>query len=91
MRVKFFAYIREHTRSKVVEVAAKDCPSVMELIQYLCNSYGDGLCSLLLDGEKISSEIVVLVNGRHIEHLQQGDTLLTDNDEVSIFPVVAGG
>ncbi|HWQ30252.1 MAG TPA: MoaD/ThiS family protein [Negativicutes bacterium] len=33
----------------------------------------------------------MLVNGRHIEHLQGLDTSLAENDEISIFPKVAGG
>jgi molybdopterin converting factor small subunit len=32
------------------------------------------------------------VNGRHVSHLPEGlETELADGDEVSVFPVVAGG
>lgn len=35
---------------------------------------------------------VILVNGRHTSHLSDGlDTVLTDGDQVAIFPPVAGG
>ena len=38
-----------------------------------------------------SPEIIILVNGRNVVHLRRLDTPLADDDEVSIFPMVAGG
>jgi MoaD family protein len=36
--------------------------------------------------------LTILINGRHVSHLPGGlDTLLTDGDQVAIFPPVAGG
>ena len=36
-------------------------------------------------------DLVILVNGRHIEFLDDEKTVLKDGDEVSIFPTAAGG
>ncbi|MGI6703679.1 MAG: ubiquitin-like small modifier protein 1 [Clostridia bacterium] len=91
MKVKFFATIREHTRSREIDVTEQGCGSVGDLLQYLCNLYGRGLCSLLLEDGKLGSQIIVLVNGRNVVHLRELDTPLERDDEVSIFPVVAGG
>jgi molybdopterin synthase sulfur carrier subunit len=91
MKVKFFATIREHTRAMEIDVAEQGCGSVGGLLQHLCSLYGRELCSLLLEDGKLGSKIIVLVNGRNVVHLQGMDTPLEKDDEVSIFPVVAGG
>ncbi|MDI9568418.1 MAG: MoaD/ThiS family protein [Bacillota bacterium] len=39
----------------------------------------------------MSDRVIILVNGRNIVHLAGIDTVLGEEDEVSIFPVVAGG
>ncbi len=36
-------------------------------------------------------DLVILVNGRHIEFLKDEETVLKDGDEVAIFPPAAGG
>ena len=36
-------------------------------------------------------EIIVLINGRHVNHLGGPDAPLNPDDRVDIFPVVAGG
>ena len=36
-------------------------------------------------------EIIVLINGRHVNHLGGRDAALNPDDRVDIFPVVAGG
>ncbi|MEG2419744.1 MAG: MoaD/ThiS family protein [Eubacterium sp.] len=42
-------------------------------------------------GETLGDEIIILVNGRHVEHLNGIHTPLVPSDTVAIFPVVAGG
>ena len=37
------------------------------------------------------SDVIILVNGRHIEHLDGVATKLTEDDYVAITPLVAGG
>jgi molybdopterin synthase sulfur carrier subunit len=91
MKIKFFATIREHTRAREIDVAAQGCGDVRDLMRHLCSLYGRELCSLLLEDGKLGSKIIVLVNGRNVVHLQGLDTPLEKDDEISIFPVVAGG
>jgi molybdopterin converting factor small subunit len=35
--------------------------------------------------------MIILVNGRNIQHLKGVDTLLGPDDIVAVFPMVAGG
>ena len=41
--------------------------------------------------EKIGDDVIVMVNGRHIEHLDGARTALCDGDRVALTPLVAGG
>lgn len=89
MKVLFFAYVRDYTGAKETEVG--DCSTVEELINKLCHIYGKKFENKVLNNNELSSEIIILVNGRHIFNMDGVKTKLKESDVVSIFPVVAGG
>jgi len=89
MVVKFFAFIRDYTGSK--ETSMESCPTLREFLDKLCSRYGMGFREKIFAGDRLSDDIILMVNGRHIEHLEGLDTHLKENDEISIFPRVAGG
>lgn len=89
MKVKFFAYLRDYTKTKEVEI--NGCNTVLELLNFLSEKYGKGFRAKLFKNSELSDEIIILVNGRHIIHLNGIKTVIKENDEISIFPVVAGG
>jgi molybdopterin synthase sulfur carrier subunit len=89
MIIRFFAFIRDYTGTK--ETTADCCGTLRELLQSLCGRYGRRFRDNILDGDEISKDIIILVNGRHIEHLEGLETRLYEKDEISIFPRVAGG
>lgn len=89
MKVKFFAYLRDFTKTKEVDI--NGCRTVLELLTRLSDKYGNNLKDKLYKNGELSNEIIILVNGRHIVHLNGINTEIKENDEISIFPVVAGG
>lgn len=89
MVIKFFANLRDYTRTKKTEV--NKCENVEGLLKVLCQIYGKTFEKKVLVEGRLSSEIIVLVNGRHITHCDGINTKLSQEDEISIFPVVAGG
>ncbi|HHY36720.1 MAG TPA: MoaD/ThiS family protein [Firmicutes bacterium] len=89
MKVKFFASIRDCAGVKEDTVAFSG--TVGELLQFLSKRYGDSFRKAVLAGDQVSDRVIILVNGRNIVHLAGTDTVLGEEDEVSIFPVVAGG
>lgn len=89
MVIKFFAYLRDYTGTK--ETKIDKCETVEELLKILCQRYGKKLEQKVFVDGKLSSEIIILVNGRHITHCDGINTKLSEGDEISIFPVVAGG
>jgi len=93
--VKFFAYIRDYTNCK--EIVLPVTETVKDLTSILSEMYGEKLRAKMLkphaEGSppELSSEIIIMVNGRHVVHLGGIDTKLKDDDVVQIFPLVAGG
>ena len=43
------------------------------------------------DGTDKGDDVIIMVNGRHIEHLDGMATTLTEDDYVAVTPLVAGG
>jgi MoaD family protein len=89
IRVTFFSLIRDMTKERQIELP--QAPSVKALLHLLADRYGDAFRAKILEGDDVSGELIVLVNGRHIAHTGGGDTPLKEGDDVSIFPVVGGG
>ena len=68
--------------------------TLRQLLDQLCAEFGDGLKNQVFDSktQEISDMLKVMVNGRHYTTLPEKlDTRLKDNDEVALFPPVAGG
>lgn len=93
MKVKFFAYIRDKEYAGCKETMIEDCEDLRQLGEKLSQRYGERFRKLYFspDGTDFGEEIIVLVNGRRAEFLDGLDTMLTREDTVLLFPVVAGG
>lgn len=91
MLVKFFASIRDKTGCKETSIPHEK--NVRALLHALSARYGPGLQKKLLseDGMQPGREVIIFVNGRHLEHMGGIEASLQPDDMVLIFPVLAGG
>jgi molybdopterin synthase sulfur carrier subunit len=90
MTVKYFATIRTYTGE--TERRLDDAPAdLRELLTTLAGRYGTSFRRAVFSGDSLNGEIIILVNGRNVLYLQGLDTALGADDEISIFPMVAGG
>ncbi|MGB9792387.1 MAG: MoaD/ThiS family protein [Thermacetogeniaceae bacterium] len=93
--MKFFALLRDITRVK--ETTDFSGKTVLELLENLCAHYGKELSRWFFAPQEaskrkeLSGNVIILVNGRAIEHLAGLETPLKESDEVAIFPKMAGG
>ena len=90
MKVKFFATYRAIAGCESFDAPAP-C-TMLELLQY-CSNKWPKFRDLLLDksGKNLGPDLIIMVNGRHIQHLDGINTKLTDEDVVAITPQMAGG
>jgi molybdopterin synthase sulfur carrier subunit len=79
--VKLFATIRKAAGEKSYRSSAG---SVKEVLKEVEERYGSGMARYL-------KNCTVLVNGRNVAYLKGKRTRLQDEDEVSLFPPLAGG
>jgi molybdopterin synthase sulfur carrier subunit len=90
MIVKYFATIRIYTGETTRRV--DDPPATLgPLLEMLAARYGASFRRAVFAGDELSPEIIILVNGRNVLYSGQRQTPLAADDEVSIFPMVAGG
>ena len=90
MTVKYFATIRTYTGE--TERRVEDAPAdLRELVTALAGRYGTSFRRAVFSDDELNGEIIILVNGRNVLYLQKLATPLEADDEVSIFPMVAGG
>ena len=70
--------------------------TVGDLARTLCDMYGEKLKQKIFPApdsgeEQFGPEIIFLINGRHVNHLGGPAAVLSPDDRVDVFPVVAGG
>ncbi len=90
MVIKYFADIRRLTRCEEQQWT-EAAPTLRELLVGLSQQHGAAFQKRVLDGDGLSSTIIILVNGQSIEHLNGIETPLGPEDTVAVFPMVAGG
>lgn len=90
MLVKFLATYRQIAGCKSCDVPA---PADVLALMHDLSARWPAFRSLVLneDGTGKGDDVIILVNGRHIEHTGGVATKLTEQDYVVITPLVAGG
>ena len=91
MKVRFFATYRDITHVNELEMPAPE--SVRGLLLQLSARFGPALGDQILSPDKnsLGRDAIVLVDGRHICHLNGIDTPLDESNTVAVFPLIAGG
>ncbi len=88
MKVSFHATVRDAAGVPETEIDADD---VAALLLALRKKFGERLYKILVSGEDLREDVVILVNGQNIAHSGGLKTRLKPTDDVAIFPPVSGG
>lgn len=94
IRVRAFLTAREVLGGqKTVTVELNDA-TVADLLRELSIQFGESFEKMFFDPRSgvVSEQVAILVNGCHYAHLPHGlNTALEDDDDVALFPPIAGG
>ena len=88
--VRLYASFRQLAGVRDMEVAVPTEGTVRDVLRQLVE-LRPALAGRVLDNGKVPKFVLVFVNGRDIRHLEGLDTPVGADDEVTIFPPLAGG
>ena len=96
MKVKVKGYLtyREVIGDRHLLFDEGEIVTVYDLLAELARRSDDEFKEMIFDPEsrQVTPLVAILVNGRHCSHLPDRlETTLSDQDEVAIFPPIAGG
>ncbi|MBU3975349.1 MoaD family protein [Propionicimonas sp.] len=90
MLIKYFATFRELTKENSLVLNAEPA-NIAELLELLSDRYGTPFRKAVFEDGELSSLMILLVNGRNVRITGGLATPVNPTDEVSVFPMVAGG
>lgn len=90
IEVRLFASLRDAVGQSTVSVETSDGQTVRDVLRMLEADHA-ALEGQLLDNREIADSIVVLVNGRPVNHLNGDGTTVGDSDRISITLPISGG
>ena len=92
MKVNFYATLREKVGQKTVDFDIPPAATIGYLIQQMVTQFPELRAALVEDDGQLRGHVHVFVNGRDVPYLEnQMETVLLEEDSVSVFPAVGGG
>jgi molybdopterin synthase sulfur carrier subunit len=85
--VRLFANLREIVGNPLLVLEARTIREVLRTLR----SEHPALQPLLCEDGEVRPYITILINGNNIRDMEALATILSDGDEVAIFPPVSGG
>jgi molybdopterin synthase sulfur carrier subunit len=88
-RVSFFGMVRDIIGEKETQLEGGD--SVESLLAALSGKYGVTFSEKVLKTPQRDMDLIILLNGRHIEHVGGLSAPVKEGDHLAVFPLVGGG
>lgn len=87
MKVKLFGGLRKTAGSSQVEGSGV---TIREVLEHICIQ-NEPLRKSIFDGRELHPHVRVILNGHDSELLQGLETPVSKDDQIAIFPPIAGG
>jgi len=93
LKVKFksFGPIRRLLKEKVIDIEVPNDSTVRQVVQRVIELGGKELRKLIMHGDDISGNLIVMLNKKDVDTLGGIDIVVHHGDEVAILPHVQGG
>lgn len=92
MKVNFYATLRDITGSKVVDIPVDPGATAKELLDAIVIKFPTMKKALLQPDGRLHGQVHLVINGRDVQFLADDlNTIITPDDEISVFPAVGGG
>ena len=85
--VKLFGHLRKHIDGAQIQISGE---SVRAVVENICERY-PSLCSDLLEKGTIRPHFKITCNGHDILLAEGLETAVSEEDQIAIFPPIAGG
>jgi molybdopterin synthase sulfur carrier subunit len=90
VKVRFFARFRELLGTDI-SVEPENGTTLTDLVRGIAKKNREG-CDAIFDPEGNFHKFVILMrNGKRVELRDAGSTVVSEGDEIAVFPPVAGG
>jgi sulfur-carrier protein len=90
VKVRFFARFRELLGTDI-PAEPKDGITLVSLIGEIAQKKKEGYDAIFDDHGNFHEFVIVMRNGKRIEHEEAATVRIIDGDEIAVFPPVAGG
>lgn len=87
MKIKLFGGLRNKAGGAVQDASGT---TIREALESICVEKDD-LRAAIFDGDTLRPHVRVMVNGRDSELVDGLETAVSENDQIAIFPPIAGG
>jgi sulfur-carrier protein len=92
VKVRFFTLLQLLLNKKELELESVAGEQVSALLSRVQSKIDTPFLQKLLDGTgELKTGTIILVNGKHVLHLQGLATPVTEGDEIALFPPGGGG
>ena len=88
---KSFGPIRHAAGAAIIELDVGESSTVQDVIQRAIELLGMQISHLIMTDGKLSGNLILLLNGRDTQRLDGLNTMVSEDDEITILPHVQGG
>lgn len=90
VKVRFFARFREMLGTDIL-IELKNGTSLLSLVQETAQKKREGYDAIFDGYGNFREFVIVMQNGKRVEHGDAAAIQVSDGDEIAVFPPVAGG